>query len=111
MVAGQDRQERRALTQVMFRAANEAILGPSRASDSLTFICECGSETCLDGIRLTLEEYESVRADGRSFVLASGHEGEGDSVVAELESFTLVEKVGPGARVASAHNPRGRVGD
>ena len=111
MVAGQEGHERRALTQVMFRAANEAILGPSRGVESLTFICECGSETCLDAIQLTLEEYESVRADGRCFALAAGHEGEGDSVIAELERFTLVEKVGAGARIAMARNPRGRLED
>lgn len=95
----------------MFRAANEAILGPARGRDPLTFICECGDEMCFDVIELTLEEYESVRADGRCFAIASGHEGDGDSVLTEVERFTLVEKVGAGMRIATDRDPRALMRD
>ena len=100
------RHERLALTQTMFRAANEAILGPSPQAGPLTFICECGDESCMDAIELTPEEYAGVRGDGRCFVIKPGHENEVEAVVAELEGFTLVEKLGAAARIAVARDPR-----
>jgi len=93
----------------MFRAANEALLGSAPQNGSLTFICECGDEACMDAIELTTEEYAGVRGDGRCFVVKPGHENDVEEVVAELEGFTLVEKIGGAARIAEERDPRARL--
>ena len=63
-----------------FRTANEAIedraaeLAFHLESDFVPFICECGDPRCTELIRLTLDEYEEVRANPRWFACMPGHE-------------------------------------
>jgi hypothetical protein len=102
--------EPRARTQVVFRAANEAIFGPSRPPGPLTFLCECGDETCRAHVELTEEEYEAVRADASLFTVAPGHEPVGDAVVARSQRFSVVEKTGRGRAVAERADPRRNAG-
>jgi hypothetical protein len=102
-------EERRARNEVTFRAGNEAILKNRGAPDSpgrLAFICECGSESCLETIQLTSSEYEAVRADPTRFAVVSGHEDEDERLVVAFDRFTLVEKTGAGARIVRATDPR-----
>jgi hypothetical protein len=98
--------ERAAVVPTIFRAANETIAGRPREGASRTFICECGNETCLDPIELTVDEYESVRADGRRFAVAPGHEDADDAVRSRSASFTVVEKTGTWGELAAGRNPR-----
>lgn len=66
------------------------------------FCCECGDRTCTSAIRLTPEEYESVRAYATRFVIARNHENpESEQLVEEHERFAVVETVSrQGARSA-----------
>jgi hypothetical protein len=38
------------------------------------FVCECGDPCCVERLSTTLDQYEEVRADGTTFMLAPGHE-------------------------------------
>ena len=98
--------QRSAAAQTMFRAANEAILGPTTHDLPVAFICECASETCLEAIELTADEYAEARADGRRFAVVPGHEDGEDTVLAQDERFTLIEKTGAAAELAAARDPR-----
>ena len=98
--------ERAAVVPTILRAANEAIVGRSRGSGPLAVICECGSDTCLDAIELTGEEYESVRADGRRFAVAPGHEDADDAIQSRAAGFSVVEKTGASGDLAAEQNPR-----
>src|SRR4051812_50219639 len=71
--------ERVARNDSTFRHANEQI---ERAAEPLgiepvPFLCECAEERCTEIVRLTLAQYEAVRAEPRWFVNAPGHEQSG----------------------------------
>ena len=83
--------ERAARAQTIFRAGNEALeraAGPREGA--IPFICECGDETCLARVPLARAEYEEVRAHGRRFVVAPGHEGDAQTV-ARRDGYAVVE--------------------
>ncbi len=103
-----DSDERRARNEAIFRAANEAILGPARPAGLLTFLCECGDEGCKDTLELTSDEYEAVRRDAARFAIIPGHASRGETVVETSERFTLVEKQGVGRAIAEQMDPRAR---
>ena len=103
--------ERSAENESTFRAANEGIEGKTSElvlseQQPTPYLCECEEERCTTIIRLTLGEYESVRAHPRRFLLAPGHESPQDRVVSEGERFTVVEKTGEEGRLVEAHDPR-----
>src|SRR4051794_2519566 len=68
-----DRRARAARNQSLFRSINERIEQISQPAFFTAFICECLSEQCVASIPMTLEEYESVRANGSDFVVVHGH--------------------------------------
>jgi hypothetical protein len=91
-----------AKNQATFRAANENInrAGARVGLESdVPFICECADETCIEIVRLSLEEYGGIREHPRHFFNAPGHErlslDAGASVVVEdRDGYVLVEKTG-----------------
>ena len=103
--------EQAAKNESTFRAANEQIEGKSRElhfgeRERTPYLCECEEERCTTVIRLTREEYESVRAHPRHFALAVGHESPQDRVMERRERFTLVLKTGEEGRLVEAGDPR-----
>ena len=102
-------EQRRARNEVTFRAGNEAIVGNVGAPESpgtLPFICECGSGTCLEPIHLTAAEYEGVRANPTHFAVVPGHEDDHENLIDAFDRFTLVEKMGAGAKIVRDTDPR-----
>jgi hypothetical protein len=101
---------RAAENEARFRQANEKIAERAvelgQPDQPTPYLCECEAEACTTIVRLTMDEYESVRNGARQFVLAPGHEEEADHVLAEHERFTLVEKTGEEGRRAQALDPR-----
>jgi hypothetical protein len=106
--------ERVARNQSTFRDANERI---ERAAeqvdiDRVPFICECLQRDCTQLTRLSLEEYEMIRSDGRRFLVAPGHEiceVDGKAVARVIERsplFSVLEKVDEAGRVARDLDPR-----
>ena len=106
----EDRQERLAKNESLFRALNENISGVagSLGGDApFEFICECSTSGCFERLSLTLAEYERVRQDGTHFLLVDGHEDiEIEQVIGHHSEYVVVEKDGVAGLVASDDDPR-----
>ena len=98
------RAERLGRNQILFRYANEEVgraaaklTDPSEAPEPVfEFVCECTRRDCRAMIPLTLCEYEGVRADSATFVLAPGHEIPSIERVTQREAhFCVVRKIHP----------------
>ena len=89
---------------------NERIAENARRFESgeTEFICECADVRCTDRVEVTLAEYERVRADGATFLLAPGHRDASiERVIVQRPRFHVVEKIHHGAReIVRALNPR-----
>ena len=103
-------EERKARTESAFREVNERIAENAQRFEagSTEFICECDDPPCTKRVEATLEEYEEVRSDGATFLLAPGHGDRSiERVVDRQSGFMIVEKVNATARaVARRLNPR-----
>jgi len=102
------REERIGKNEALFREVNERIGDVSSAGAEAEFLCECGDRDCTSPIRLTLVEYEDVRAHATHFFVIPGHEiTDVESVVAENDRFFVVAKrEGGPAEVAVERDPR-----
>jgi hypothetical protein len=79
---------------------------PHTVGDSMRCECECHRVECGSGFEITIADYECVRADGRHFVVAPGHESDEESIISVHEAYVVVEKLGEQGRMADALNPR-----
>lgn len=71
--------------------------------------CECGDATCSDPIRVSIEEYEAIRAKQTRFRVApgAGHIApDVERIVQRDERFWVVEKVGVGVEMRKELDPR-----
>lgn len=102
--------ERVARTESLFREVNERIAEAARRfdADDAEFVCECADPACTTRITATLAEYEQVREDGATFLLAPGHVDRRAETVAERElDHEVVEKDDPDvAPIARKLDPR-----
>jgi hypothetical protein len=103
--------ERVARNDAIFRDANEQIARRAVVAgmSKIPFLCECAEEACTTILRLTIDEYEAVRADGRRFVVAPRHEdhaGGHAEVVGHGDGYVVVEKIGEAAAIVEALDPR-----
>ena len=100
---------RAAKTEAVFREVNERIAESAEKfqADEAAFVCECSDAACTDRIDAPLVEYEDVRADGATFMVAPGHEdGDIERVVRGEPAFRVVRKVGAVGVLARRLNPR-----
>jgi hypothetical protein len=106
----EQRDERLANNEVIFRTVNESIDQQAArfgGLDTYEFICECATSECFDRIALTREQYESVRQHGKRFFVAPGHQDlQVELVVESHGTFVVVEKDGSAGIVADAADPR-----
>jgi hypothetical protein len=106
--------ERKARNEAIFRDANEeveAVRGELSLDHGRTpFFCECEDTTCREIIRLTVDEYERIRALPTTFLIAQGHPYTLGRVVDDRGAYLIVEKHGAAARVARETDPRGNDG-
>ena len=91
------RAVRIAENEAAFRDVNERLESDLKQyadpGERFDFVCECGKESCHDRIPLTLEEYEAVRRDSRTFVVVIGHEiADVEDVVAAGDGHAVVRK-------------------
>lgn len=102
--------ERIAQTESVFREVNERIAESADGfgADEAEFVCECSEATCTQRVPATLSEYEEVRDDGATFLLAPGHEDERVEAVVERQGdHAVVEKRHPAVvPLVLALNPR-----
>jgi hypothetical protein len=88
--------ERRATTEALFRDVNERIAESAVRFDAerAEFVCECGDPNCTERVDVTLSEYQTVRADPATFLVAPGHEQHDiERVISKRRRFNVVEKV------------------
>jgi hypothetical protein len=106
----EDRQERLAKNESLFRTLNENINGLASGlggREPFEFICECSTSGCFERLSLTVEEYERVRQDGTHFLVADGHEDiEIEQVIGHRNGYVIVEKDGVAGLVAEDDDPR-----
>lgn len=106
------REVRAARNQSLFREVNErveSLVHEFDPGERINFICECANSDCKRHIEMTMQEYETVRLNSTHFAISSGHDaGAVDAVVARYDRFWIVEKLGEGADIAIATDPRHR---
>ena len=100
--------EQVALNESTFRQVNEGIEEGRRDREGLVpFVCECGEIGCNAVVEVTLEEYESVRARSRWFLVAPGHGAVFDITERTADRFAVVRKPdGPLGEMADRTDPR-----
>jgi hypothetical protein len=87
---------KRARTEALFRDVNERIAESAQRfeADSTQFVCECADPNCTHRVEASLDEYEEIRADGATFMLAPGHaHNDIERVLEDRGRFQIVEKV------------------
>lgn len=102
MTDGADEREDERLRRIgrnedLFRKVNDEVESVNEAFGVVTgdfaVVCECGSLSCIEQIRVSRELYERVRADSTLFVIVPGHVAEdADEVVEEHEEYSIVKK-------------------
>ncbi|HEY8316833.1 MAG TPA: hypothetical protein VIG35_08220 [Gaiellaceae bacterium] len=101
---------KRARTEALFRDVNERIAESAQRfdADSTQFVCECADPNCTHRLEASLDEYEDVRGDGATFMLAPGHaDPDIERVIADRGRFHIVEKVQQTVRATVQRlNPR-----
>jgi hypothetical protein len=107
------RELRLAQNETIFREINERVLDVAEQHGAdphlYSFFCECANSDCTLQISLTTVDYERVRSDGASFVVAPGHElPEVEHVVESNDGWSVVAKEGDAATYARRLDPRGR---
>ena len=105
------RDEAQAKNEELFRNVNERIetISQTVAPDDLMmeYLCECDSPGCYEKVKVTRNEYESVRAVATHFIVLAGHEDRRvERVAFSNERFLTVEKQGAAARHAEEADPR-----
>jgi hypothetical protein len=104
--------EQVARNDAIFREANEHIEEAAEKfgrSSNVPFICECPRPDCREIVALTLAQYEHVRAEPTTFVVAPGHEDvapEVEDVVERGDGFVIIEKTGKAADVVEELDTR-----
>jgi hypothetical protein len=107
-------EDRLARNEAIFREINERTrslqerFGPEDPSTRYEeFLCECGDQMCVERVKLTVPEYESVRAESTQFVLRPGHMmPRVERVVRKSDRYVVVVKLGEAAEVAADRDPR-----
>jgi hypothetical protein len=103
-----ERQERAARNQSLFREMNEHV--ETVMLSFRAFMCECASKACEETVTLTRGEYEAVREHPARFLVKPGHVFAGGEVVVDDRQgrYVVVEKIERGAEVAAHFDPRQR---
>jgi len=107
-----DRQRRIGENEVLFRQVNERVQELNRGFSIVIehgdYLCECGSEACVERVALTPDEYERVRTDPTHFVVKPGHVApDVEDVLYAGEGYEVVRKSEGGpAELARETDPR-----
>jgi hypothetical protein len=100
----EEREIRAAWNQSMFRAINERLtredpLGELAGSHVIS--CECADLSCVQTLAISAARYEQVRKEPRHFAVLPGHVlPDVERVVAEHETYVVVEKFGEAGEMA-----------
>jgi hypothetical protein len=97
------RAERIGLNEAFFRQLNGRLEELTQSFElerhELDLVCECGDAQCAERIRMTRDQYETLRADPHHFAVHAGHANQPvERVVEHFPDFDVVEKEGSGPR-------------
>ena len=73
------------------------------------WLCECFDENCAQPVKLSMEEYQVVRAGATHFLVAPGEEHVSlsvEHVIRREEHYWIVEKIGVAAEMSEQSDPR-----
>ena len=109
-----DRQERAAKNQALFREVNERVRDVNESFHTLAsavsdWVCECANETCVERLELRIEQYEAIRDDGTTFLVAPSDEHvwpDVERVVERNDNYWIVQKQELAAEIAARQDPR-----
>jgi hypothetical protein len=92
-----ERQRRIGENEVIFREVNERVRETNEAFGvavgDAEFVCECGTPTCVERVRMSLADYEQIRSEPTTFLIVPGHDaGNIEDVVRREEQFWVVRK-------------------
>jgi len=108
----EERERRIGRNEALFREVNERIERISEAlqvePEELRILCECGDESCVEQLGVSISEYERVRSTSTLFFVRPGHEhADVEEVVERHEAYHVVRKhEGPAAAQARELDPR-----
>jgi hypothetical protein len=108
--------ERVAKNDAVFRNANEGIERSAvehGVAEGVPFLCECAEPSCTELLRLSLVDYEMVRAQPRWFINAPGHQvagGKHVEVARQRDGYLIVEKLGRAGEIVEELDPREAAG-
>lgn len=108
-----DFAERAARNEEIFRQINEKIdqgAEQHQVASTLPFHCECGQLTCTETIELQPDVYDEIASNPLHFVVKPEHRiNQIEDVVADRDSYLVVEKVGEARReIEREQHPRKR---
>lgn len=112
-VSQQQRIERAARNQSLFREVNEQLEALASAFQFVAaqpvFVCECADTSCVEQLAMTMTEYEALRERPDRFAVLEGHEVPDVEIVVEQHSgYVVVEKIAVGSEIAAELHPRSR---
>ena len=105
-MADTDRQGRAARNQALFREVNDRISELNESFGEIKEVyeiaCECSNIECIALVTISPEEYLSVRASPRRFVVLPEHVvRDVERVVSKRQGHVVVEKLGAAGAVAT----------
>jgi hypothetical protein len=88
-------------SELLFREVNERIFDIAATDgDDLEVLCECGDESCISTLVVSVRDYKRVRLETSCFVVCDGHElADIELVVERTSEYLVVEKVGRARQV------------
>ena len=105
-----EREARIARNEASSREINEGIedARPATPGNYVRMVCECGRPDCSRLIAISIQEYEAVRADPRTFAVYHSHVSpDVEDAVRRTERFVVVRKrQGTPATIAQEEDPR-----
>ena len=113
-IGAQDDAARVARNEELFRELNERLgdINENAVAEMggiSEWICECADGTCIERVPMSFEEYETIRASGRRFLVAPADEHvqpDVENVVERNDRYWVVEKKGDAGRSAAKTDPR-----
>jgi hypothetical protein len=108
-----NRDERAAMNQMLFRDVNERVRdlneGFSMVIPVGAWVCECANDRCSERVEVSAAEYETIRRDGARFFVAPSGEHvwpDVELVTERNDRYWVVEKVGHAGELAKSGDPR-----
>jgi hypothetical protein len=101
------RVTRNATNESVHRSMNERTeVRTAHPDGSMRCECECFRVECASNFQITLDAYETVRANGRNFVVAPGHQSDEEPVLSTTPTYLVITKVGAEGLIAETLDPR-----